>query len=70
MSAESLRESSPFALRSTQYRTLQTFDMNKFSPEIQQAIKDGIKDSGPDLDGVMKKINADLVSSGDMFGSA
>ena len=43
--------------------------MNKFSPEIQQAINDGIKDAGTDLDGVMKKINADLVSSGDMFGS-
>jgi hypothetical protein len=47
----------------------QAFDMHKFSPEIQQAINDGIKDAGTDLDGVMKKINADLVSSGEMFGT-
>jgi hypothetical protein len=47
----------------------QTFDFSKFSPEIQQAIKDGIKDSGTDVAGVVKKINADEISSGDMFGS-
>lgn len=47
----------------------QTFDINKFSPEIQQAIKDGIKDADADLAGVMKKINTDEVSSGQMFGT-
>jgi hypothetical protein len=47
----------------------QTFDLSKFSPEIQQAINDGIKDSQSDLDTVMKKINTDQVSSGDMFGT-
>jgi hypothetical protein len=47
----------------------QTFDFSKFSPEIQQAINDGIKDSNADLDAVMKKINIDAISSGDMFGT-
>jgi hypothetical protein len=35
----------------------QTFDINKFSPEIQQAINDGVKDSNADLATVMKQIN-------------
>ena len=47
----------------------QAFDFSKFSPEIQQAINDGIKDSNADLDTVMKKINTDQVSSGDIFGT-
>ena len=47
----------------------QTFDITKFPPETQQAINDGIKDSQSDLDAVMKKINTDAVSSGDMFGT-
>lgn len=47
----------------------QTFDFSKFSPEIQQAINDGIKDSDADLDTVMKKINTDQISSGQMFGT-
>jgi hypothetical protein len=47
----------------------QTFDFSKFSPEIQRAIQDGIKDSNADLDTVMKKINTDQISSGEMFGS-
>ena len=47
----------------------QTFDINKFSPEIQQAIKDGISDANAEVAGVMKKINTDEFSSGDMFGS-
>jgi len=46
----------------------QTFDLSKFPPEIQQAILDGIKDSDADLGTVMKKVNADEISSGDMFG--
>ncbi|HXC94483.1 MAG TPA: DUF1254 domain-containing protein [Edaphobacter sp.] len=47
----------------------QTFDFSKFSPEIQQAIQDGIKDSDADLATVMKKINTDQISSGEMFGT-
>jgi hypothetical protein len=47
----------------------QTFDFNKFSPEVQQAIKDGIKDSDADMAGLMKKINTSEVSSGDFFGT-
>ena len=47
----------------------QSFDFSKFSPEIQRAINDGIKDSDADLQGVMKAINSDQISSGDMFGS-
>lgn len=47
----------------------QNFDFDKFSPEIQQAIRDGIKDSQADLDRVMKEVNAEVVSSGDMFGT-
>jgi hypothetical protein len=47
----------------------QTFDFGKFPPEIQQAIKDGIKDSGPDVAAVAQKINTDAISSGDMFGA-
>lgn len=47
----------------------QTFDFSKFSPELQQAISDGIKDSGADLAGLMKKINTEQISSGDVFGT-
>jgi hypothetical protein len=47
----------------------ETFDLNKFSPEVQQAINDGIKDSAVDLAGVVEKVNTDTVSSGDMFGT-
>ena len=43
--------------------------MNRFSPEIQQAINDGIKDSEADFNSVMQKANADQISSGDMFGT-
>src|SRR5271156_4308235 len=47
----------------------QTFDLSKFSPEIQQAINDGIKDSDADVAAVIKKINTDRISSGEMFGT-
>ena len=47
----------------------QTFDFVKFSRDIQQAINDGIKDSNADLGAVMKEINSDEISSGDMFGT-
>jgi hypothetical protein len=35
----------------------QTFDLNKFPSDIQQAINDGIKDSDTDLAVVMKEVN-------------
>jgi hypothetical protein len=47
----------------------QTFDIARFSPEIQKAIHDGIQASSEDLSTVMKKINTDQISSGEMFGS-
>jgi hypothetical protein len=47
----------------------QTFDMSKYSAEIQQAIQEGIQDSGGDLQTVMKKVNVDQISSGDFFGT-
>jgi hypothetical protein len=47
----------------------QTFNFSSFSPDIQKAVNDGIKDSNADLNTVMKKINTDEISSGDMFGT-
>ncbi|HEY7209955.1 MAG TPA: DUF1254 domain-containing protein [Bryobacteraceae bacterium] len=47
----------------------QSFDLSRFSPEIQQAINDGVRDSNADLEAVMNKINTDAISSGDMFGT-
>jgi hypothetical protein len=47
----------------------QTFDFSKFSPEIQQAIRDGIKDSDGDVSAVMQKMNNDQVASSDFFGA-
>ncbi len=46
-----------------------TFDISKFSPEVQKAINDGIADAGSDLDGLMKQINSEQISSSDMFGT-
>ena len=43
--------------------------MSRFSPDIQQAMKDGVNDWDADLAGVMKLINTDQLSSGDMFGT-
>jgi hypothetical protein len=47
----------------------QKFDLSDFSPEVQQAIIDGIKDSVADLAAVVEKVNTDTISSGDMFGT-
>jgi hypothetical protein len=46
-----------------------TFDFAGLSPEVQKAITDGIADAGPDIAALIKKINADEVSSSDMFGT-
>jgi hypothetical protein len=47
----------------------QTFDFDKFSPEIKQAINDGIKDAYVDLGTIMKRINTDQIASSDLFGT-
>jgi hypothetical protein len=47
----------------------QTFDFSKCSPDVQQAITEGVNDSKADLAMVIKKADSDEVSSGDMFGS-
>jgi hypothetical protein len=46
-----------------------TFDFAMLSPEQQKAVNDGIADAGNDLNALMKQINADEVSSADMFGT-
>jgi hypothetical protein len=48
---------------------LMTFDFGRLSPESQKAVNDGITDAGQELDGLMKRINTDEVSSSDMFGT-
>ncbi len=40
-----------------------TFDISKFSPEVQKAIHDGISDAGTDFEALIKQINAGRVSS-------
>jgi hypothetical protein len=48
----------------------QTFDFSKFSPEIQQAINDGIKDSEKDFKGVMQELDTNpKVNSAMFFGT-
>jgi hypothetical protein len=44
-----------------------TFDMKKLSPDQQKAVQEGIADA--DLAALMKMINAEEVSSSDMFGT-
>jgi hypothetical protein len=46
-----------------------TFDLATFTLPTQQAINDGIADVKVDADAMMKKFNADEVSSADMFGT-
>jgi hypothetical protein len=45
------------------------FNLASFTPQIQQAIADGIVDTRADVDGMMKKINADEIPSSDFFGT-
>lgn len=45
------------------------FDWDSFSPEIQEAIGQGIKDAWDDFASVMKKVEAGEIGSGDAFGS-
>jgi hypothetical protein len=46
-----------------------TFDFGKLSPEQQKAVTDGIADAGNDMNALMKRVNADEVSSSAMFGT-
>ncbi|HTQ95660.1 MAG TPA: DUF1254 domain-containing protein [Candidatus Acidoferrum sp.] len=46
-----------------------SFDYAKFSPEIQKSITEGIGDAQTDMEGLMKQINAETVSSSDLFGN-
>lgn len=46
-----------------------SFDMNDFSPEVQQAIGEGIKDAWSDFMGVKELADKGKVGSADVFGS-
>jgi len=46
-----------------------TFDFSKLSPEQQKAVNEGIADAGNEMDALMKQINAEEVSSSQMFGT-
>jgi hypothetical protein len=46
-----------------------TFDWAGMSLEMQKAVNDGIGDAGLELGGLIKRINADEVSSSDLFGT-
>lgn len=47
-----------------------TFDVSAFSPEVQQAIKDGIADAWQEFDEFKKtKIDTGAVTSGEIFGT-
>jgi len=45
------------------------FNWNGFSAETREAITSGIADSAADINGVMKRINSDQISSAEMFGT-
>jgi hypothetical protein len=47
----------------------QTFDFSKFSPEIQQAINDGIKDVDADFNRVQNELSTDKIMSSAFFGT-
>jgi hypothetical protein len=46
-----------------------TFDWNSLSPEMKQAVTDGIADSAADVKTMMERINTDQISSADFFGT-
>ncbi len=47
----------------------ETFDTTKLSPEIKQAIKDGVSDAWVQFAGLKKKVETGEVTSGDLFGT-
>ncbi len=46
-----------------------TFDLATFTPPTQQAINDGIAESSAVIADIIKKVNADQISSSDFFGT-
>jgi hypothetical protein len=46
-----------------------TFNLASFTSPTQQAITDGVADTKADVEGMMKRINSDQVSSSDFFGT-
>jgi hypothetical protein len=46
-----------------------TFDAGQFSPEVQQAIADGLDDAWRDFDGLVKLFDTGKVTSGEVFGT-
>ncbi len=46
-----------------------TFDLSKFSPDIQKAIAAGLADVSTDVDALMKKVNSNEVRSSEFFGT-
>src|ERR1700722_8762791 len=45
------------------------FELASFTSPVQQAITDGIGDTGADVEVMMRKINTDQVQSSDLFGT-
>ena len=45
------------------------FDINQFSPEIQKAIKEGVKEGFTELEAFIKKATADPLASAKIFGT-
>jgi hypothetical protein len=45
------------------------FDINKFSPEVQEAIAEGVKESFAELEAFIKKATADPLASAKIFGT-
>jgi hypothetical protein len=46
-----------------------TFDPNELSPEMKEAIEQGVADAWADFEGLVKQIDAGKVTSGDVFGT-
>lgn len=47
----------------------QTFDPATLSPEVRQAMQDGMADAWRDFDGMVARVNKGEVTSGDLFGT-
>ena len=45
------------------------FDINKFSPEVQEAIAEGVKEGFAELEAFIKKATADPLASAKLFGT-
>jgi len=46
-----------------------TFDPNELSPEMKEAIEQGVADAWADFEGLVKQFDAGKVTSGDVFGT-